>query len=99
VASVWAERGREAIEQTATKSPELFVATCARLIPRDVQLTVEQQQAPGNLNSEDWVLLRQVMDAIRKAIPDADAKSPSEVFQIVLSAIENYTRIAKKGKE
>ena len=38
--------------KTAKTNP-VFFATCARLIPNDVRVTV-QQQLPGNLSAEDW---------------------------------------------
>ena len=48
LASVWAERGRAAMEKTAIDQPGVFFATCARLIGPEVKLTIEQQ-LPGNL--------------------------------------------------
>jgi len=35
LASVWAKRGRAAIEKTAINQPGVFFATCARLIGPD----------------------------------------------------------------
>ena len=49
LASVWSEEGRETMVKTAKTKPTVFFATCARLIPQDVKLTVEQQ-LPGNLS-------------------------------------------------
>ena len=42
LASVWAERGRAAMEKTAIDQPTVFFATCARLIGPEVKLTIEQ---------------------------------------------------------
>jgi hypothetical protein len=96
VAFVWAERGRAAIEHTATKNPEVFLGVCSRLIPKDVTLTVEQQN-PGNLSNEDWALFREIMDAVRTLVPDANSRQPNEVFQTLRDAIELYTAsIVKK---
>ena len=53
LASVWAERGRAAMEKTAIDQPGVFFATCARLIGPEVKLTIEQT-LPGNLSMEDW---------------------------------------------
>ena len=36
---------------TAEKQPAMFFATCARLLPNDVRVTVEQS-LPGNLSME-----------------------------------------------
>ena len=40
---------------TAEKQPAAFFATCARLLPNDVRVTVEQS-LPGNLSIEDWAI-------------------------------------------
>ena len=53
LAEVWSEEGRETMVKTAKTNPAVFFATCARLIPNDVRVTV-QQQLPGNLSAEDW---------------------------------------------
>ena len=53
LAEVWAERGKETMIKTAQDNPAVFFATCARLLPNDVRVTVEQQ-LPGNLSIEDW---------------------------------------------
>ena len=49
LAEVWSEEGRETMVKTARTNPAVFFATCARLIPNDVRVTVEQQ-LPGNLS-------------------------------------------------
>ena len=86
LASVWASHGRAAMEKTAIDQPGVFFATCARLIPQDVKLTVEQQ-LPGNLSMEDWATMREIVDAVRQAIPDASSKPPGAVLEHVLSAL------------
>ena len=70
LASVWAERGRAAMEKTAIDQPGVFFATCARLIGPEVKLTIEQT-LPGNLSMEDWQVMREIVAAVRQAIPDA----------------------------
>ena len=50
--------------KTATDQPAVFFATCARLLPGDVRLTIEQT-LPGNLPME-----REIIAAVRQAIPD-----------------------------
>ena len=56
--------------KTARTNPAVFFATCARLIPNDVRVTVEQQ-LPGNLSVEDWQVMKEIIAAVRQAIPDA----------------------------
>jgi hypothetical protein len=56
--------------KTARTNPAVFFATCARLIPNDVRVTV-QRQLPGNLSAEDWAMMREIIGAVRQAIPEA----------------------------
>jgi hypothetical protein len=67
LASVWPEEGRETMVKTARANPAVFFATCARLIPNDVRVTV-QQQLPGNLSAEDWAMMREIVEAVKQAI-------------------------------
>ena len=72
LAEVWSEEGRETMVKTARTNPAVFFATCARLIPNDVRVTVEQQ-LPGNLSVEDWQVMKEIIAAVRQAIPDASS--------------------------
>ena len=83
---VWADRGRAAMEKTAQDQPGVFFATCARLLPNDVRVTVEQS-LPGNLSPSDWADLRELLSDIQSALPDAADRAPGEVFQIVRDAL------------
>jgi hypothetical protein len=73
---------------TAEKQPAVFFATCARLLPNDVRVTV-QQQLPGNLSPADWADLRQLLSAIQTALPDAADRSPGEVFRYALAVLQD----------
>jgi Family of unknown function (DUF5681) len=66
LAEVWAEHGKATMLHSAKLKPEVFFATCARLIPKDVQLTVQQHHS-FELDPVDLEILR----AIKAAIPDA----------------------------
>ena len=81
-AEVWAAEGKQTMLATARAQPETFFATCARLIPKDVQLTVSQHYS-FDLDPADLEILR----AIKQAIPDAGQRQPGEVFNAVLEAI------------
>lgn len=59
LASVWAERGRAAMEKTAFDQPTVFFATCARLIGPEVKLI--EQTPPGNLSAQDWAIMREIV--------------------------------------
>ena len=85
-AEVWAEKGKASMLYTAEKQPAVFFATCARLIPNDVRVTVEQQ-LPGNLSPADWNLMLEIVDAVKQAIPDASNRPPGAVLEHVLDAL------------
>ena len=76
----WSQEGRETMVKTARTNPAVFFATCARLIPNDVRVTV-QQQLPGNLSAEDWAMMREIVEAVKQAIPDAGSQPPGAVLQ------------------
>src|SRR5262245_65499282 len=61
LAEVWAKHGRTAMEKTAVDQPGVFFATCARLLPADVKLTIEQSYA--GLSIEDYLLLNEAIAA------------------------------------
>ena len=76
LAEVWAEKGKASMLYTAEKQPAVFFAACARLLPNDVRVTVEQS-LPGNLSMEDWQMMKEIIAAVRQAIPDAGSKPPN----------------------
>ena len=88
LAEVWSEEGRETMVKTARTNPAVFFATCARLIPNDVRVTV-QQQLPGNLSAEDWAMMREIVEAVKRAIPDASSQSPGAVLQYVKDRLQD----------
>ena len=88
LAEVWSEEGRETMVKTARTNPSVFFATCARLIPNDVRVTV-QQQLPGNLSAEDWAMMREIVDAVKQAIPDAASQPPGAVLQYVKDRLQD----------
>ena len=82
---VWRECGKDTMLHTAKNQPDAFFATCARLLPKDVQLSIEQQ-FPGGLTPDDIAILR----AIKEAIPGADDRAPAEVLSFTLDAIRAH---------
>ena len=83
---VWIAHGKGAMIQTAKTSPEAFFATCARLIPRDIAVTLTAR-LPANLDATDWQMLIETLDAIKQCLPDAGQRQPGEVMRYVLEAI------------
>ena len=68
--------------ETARTSPATFFAVCARLIGPEVKLTIEQS-LPGNLSMEDWQTMKEIIEAVKQAIPDASSQPPGAVLQYV----------------
>jgi hypothetical protein len=89
LAQVWQSHGKETMIKTATEQPSVFFATCARLIPADVRVTV-QAALPGNLNHEDWSMLMDILAAVKAAMPDARDREPGQVLEHVRAALEAY---------
>jgi hypothetical protein len=81
---VWAELGRATMVHCAQKNTDAFFMTCARIVPKDVAISIEQQ-FPGGLTPHDIAILR----AIREAIPDAGTRSPADVLSFTLDAIRS----------
>ena len=48
----------------AEKQPAVFFDTCARLLPNDVRVTVEQS-LPGNLSMEDRQMMKEYFNKLR----------------------------------
>ena len=67
--------------------PSVFFGICARLLPNDVRATVEQS-LPGNLSMDDWQTMKEVIEAVRQAIPDAPNRPAGAVLEHVLSALK-----------
>jgi hypothetical protein len=85
LAEVWGEKGKASMLYTAEKQPAVFFDTCARLLPNDVRATVEQS-LPGNLSMEDWQMMKEIIAAVRQAIPDASSKPSGAVLEHAVSA-------------
>jgi hypothetical protein len=86
LAEVWSERGKETMLDTAKTQPATFFAVCARLIGPEVKLTIEQS-LPGNLSMEDWQTMKEIIAAVRQALPAAAAHRPGAVLEHVLGAL------------
>ena len=86
LAEVWSEEGRETMVKTAMTSPATFFAVRARLIGPEVKHTIEQS-LPGNLSMEDWQTMKEIIAAVRQALPAAAAHRPGAVLEHVLGAL------------
>jgi hypothetical protein len=85
----WVELGKETMIKTAKSEPLAFFATCARLIPKDVQITLGQRY-PGGLSAEDI----EIFAAIKEVLPEANERQPGEVLAFVRDAIRAASAVA-----
>jgi hypothetical protein len=82
LAKTWRDKGRQTMEWTADIQPATFFAVCARLIGPEVKLTIEQS-LPGNLSGQDWAIMREIVDAVKTAVPDAANRPAGQVLEYV----------------
>jgi hypothetical protein len=73
---------------TAKTQPATFFAVCARLIGPKVKVTIERQ-LPGNLSAEDWAMMREIVEAVKQAIPDAASQPPGAVLLYVKDRLQD----------
>jgi hypothetical protein len=66
-----------------------FADLCSRLIPRDVQLTL-QQRLPGDLPPADWELMLALLTTIKEQLPD-DRRTPGAVAELVTEALRMHS--------
>jgi len=86
LSEVWAAEGKQTMLATARAQPEVFFGICARLLPKDVALTITQHHTI-DIDPIDLEILK----AIKQAIPDAGDRQPGEVFNVVLDAVRSHT--------
>ena len=73
--------------KTAKTSPAVFFATCARLIPNDVSVTVQQQLL--SIYRPRWAMMREIVEAVRQAVPDASSQPPGAVLKYVKDRLQD----------
>ena len=82
--------------KTARTSPATFFAVRARLIGPEVKHTIEQS-LPGNLSMEDWQTMKEIIAAVRQALPAAAAHRPGAVLGALRQADAKVLNCPKKG--
>jgi hypothetical protein len=89
IAATWDKHGAAILDKMAADEPSRFAEMCGRLIPRDVQVSL-QTRLPGNLEPDEWQLAMEVFQAIKGALPDAGNRQPGEVMAYVLEALRSH---------
>jgi hypothetical protein len=59
------------LERLAVTEPGKLAQIACGLLPRDVFISVEQR-APGNLDPDEWAILRRVIDLIKQNADGAE---------------------------
>jgi hypothetical protein len=90
IAATWAKHGPDILERMAVEESARFAELCGRLIPRDVQVSL-QTRLPGGLEPDEWQIATEVFRAVREALPDASNRKPGEVLEFVLQAIRSQS--------
>jgi hypothetical protein len=89
ISDTWAEHGAAILKRMAVKEGTRFADLCSRLIPRDVQLTL-QQRLPGDLPPADWELMLALLTTIKEQLPD-DRRTPGAVAELVTEALRMHS--------
>jgi hypothetical protein len=76
--------GVSVLQRLAVTDPGKLAQIAYGLLPRDVFISVEQR-TPGNLDAEEWQILRRVIDLIKQNAGGAELGP-------VLETIENALR-------
>ena len=84
LAVVWEEHGAGVLQRLAITDPGKLAQIAYGLLPRDVFISVEQR-TPGNLDPDEWAILRRVIDLIQQNAKGAELGP-------VLETIENALR-------
>ena len=60
--------------------------------PAPRQLTFQPPKLPGDLSTEDWVVMGEVLSLIKATIPTNANLPPAEVFAVLKAALLEYSR-------
>src|SRR5262249_48613713 len=85
---VW-QRHEHRLDAWAEEDFKEFAQWCARVMPRDVALSIEQH-LPGQLSPDEWTAMLAVLRGVKTPLPDAGARNPGEITEYVLEAIRAH---------
>jgi hypothetical protein len=79
----WESEGDDIIDRVARDNPEKIVEVMARVLPKELAISVEQK-TPGNLSPDAYAALRRLLDIIQAAQVEGD---PQAIFERIESAL------------
>ena len=83
LATVWETHGQAVLESLVTEDPGKLAQIAYGLLPRDVFISVEQR-TPGNLDPDEWAILRRVIDLIKQNAKGAELGPVLETIETAL---------------
>jgi hypothetical protein len=83
-AADWNEHGAGVLERVRMTDPATYLRVAAVLVPKELNVAVEQK-TPGGLDVDEWQILRRVVDLIK-------ANAPGDELGPTLELIENALR-------
>jgi hypothetical protein len=83
-AADWDKHGAGVLERVRMTDPATYLRVAAVLVPKELNVAVEQK-TPGGLDAEDWQVLRRIVDLIK-------ANAPGGELGPTLQMIENALR-------
>jgi hypothetical protein len=83
--------------QDAPRVPRGKQRIANALIEDLTNIAVEHRTLPGNLDPEDWHLMKQIIDTIKAAIPPGADTAPSEILGVIMEALRVHFAKRVKG--
>ena len=84
-AADWNEHGAGVLERVRMTDPATYLRVAAVLVPKELNVAVEQK-TPGGLDVDEWQILRRVVDLIKVNAPGGDLGPTLELIEIALRA-------------
>jgi hypothetical protein len=94
LAAEWETHGPACLRLMRSRDNTRFVQLAYSTLPKDILISVEHRALPGNLDPDDWALMRQVLELIKANVPTDSNAGPAEVFQVIEEALR--ARYAKQ---
>lgn len=80
--------GEAVIERVRVDSPDVYVSTVAKLLPKEIVAAVQiDQRAPGNLDPEQWARFTEIMRMVERVAPSGT--SPDAVLSVLEHALRS----------
>jgi hypothetical protein len=79
----WQAEGDDILDRVARDNPEKVLEVMARVLPKELAISVEQR-TPGNLSADAYAALRRLLDLIEACKVDGD---PQQVFERIEASL------------